>query len=199
MMILLKQDVNLYQREEKFVPVLSTTRLLQVWLFLCIILGMIAGQQKWLAATQINKIHQLKINQEIVNGQLVSLSKNVKIKKNSQVLKEELAQVQEKIDKIEREIALLQKEEDRKTYPLSAYLEGLAIQHVKGTYVSYFYMQNKGNKIAFDGIALQPELVPQMVQSWKQSEPLRGKSFQKLQIKQVKQNTKWVQFNLKAE
>lgn len=198
-MMILKQDVNLYQKEEEFVPLLSATRLFQVWIFLFIILAIIASQQKWLSVSQISKIHQLKVNQESVNEQLVSLSKNVKSKKNSQVLKEELAQIQEKIDKTEREIELLQKEENRKTYHLSAYLEGLAIHHVKGTYISYFYMQNTGNKIAFDGLALQPELVPQMVQSWKQSEPLRGKSFQKLQIKQVKQNTKWVQFNLKAE
>ena len=198
-MILLKQDVNLYQKEEEFVPLLSATRLFQVWIFLCIILGGISASQKWQAQSQMSKIHQLKANQEAVNGQLVSLSKNVKIKKNSQVLAEELAQLQEKIDKIENGIALLQKEENRKIFHLSAYLEGLAMQHVKGTYVSYFYMQNAGNKIAFDGLALQPELVPQMVQSWKQSEPLRGKSFQKLQIKQVKQNAKWVQFNLKAE
>ena len=78
-------------------------------------------------------------------------------------------------------------------------MEGFALSHVKGMYVSHFYMQNEGKKMAFDGDALAPQLVPQMVQAWEKSTVMKGRRFQKLNISRIKDNSQSVKFNLQAE
>ncbi len=198
-MMILKQNVNFYQVEEEYTPLLSATRLFQIWLALFAILALVAIEAKWTQHFEIKRIEDLKTTRDEINAQLQAMGKELKAKNNPQKLQEELLTLRDKISKTQTAISQLQVQENNQTYHLSAYLEGFALSHVKGMYVSHFYMQNEGKKMAFDGDALAPQLVPQMVQAWEKSTVMKGRRFQKLNISRIKDNSQSVKFNLQAE
>lgn len=198
-MMILKQNVNFYQVEEEYTPLLSATRLFQIWGALFAILALVAIEAKWTQHFEIKRIEDLKTTRDEINAQLQAMGKELKAKNNPQKLQEELLTLRDKISKTQTAISQLQVQENNQTYQLSAYLEGFALSHVKGMYVSHFYMQNEGKKMAFDGDALAPQLVPQMVQAWEKSTVMKGRRFQKLNISRIKDNSQSVKFNLQAE
>jgi hypothetical protein len=195
---MLKQNINFYQMEIEYSPLLSATLLVQIWLFLFAGLAVMAFFQKWSLNSQSKNIQNIKTMQLSVNEQLQLLGKELKAKTNPQGLQQKLIVLKEKIEKTQNAINQLQVQENKKNYPLSSYLEGFAKTHIKGMYVSHFYMQNDGMKMSFEGTALQPQLIPQMVQSWEQTIPMKGRRFQKLNMQRIKKDADWVQFNLQA-
>jgi len=197
--MILKQNVNFYQVEEEYTPLLSAVRLFQLWLGLFAILALIAIETKWSQHAEIQKMEDLKAKRDEVNIQLQAMSKELKAKNNPQKIQEELTALKDKISKTQIAISQLQVQENNQTHHLSAYLEGFANAHVKGMYVSHFYMQNEGKKMAFDGDALAPQLIPQMVQAWEKNTVMKGRRFQKLSITRVKDNSQSVKFNLQAD
>ncbi|MGD9593030.1 MAG: hypothetical protein AB7V32_10965 [Candidatus Berkiella sp.] len=198
-MMILKQNINFYQVEEEYAPALSLTRMLQVWLALIIILGILAIQAKWVEHGEANKLKSLNHEREAVNAELITMSKALKAKNNPQKLQAELNTLQEQISKTQAAIEKLQSQENNDHYHLFAYLEGFASAHVKGTYISHFLIQNEGGKMVFEGDALAPQLIPQMVQSWEKNTVMKGRRFQKLNISRIKENNQWVKFNLQAQ
>ncbi len=196
--MMLKQNINFYQTEIEYTPMLSATLLVQIWLILFAGLAVMAIWQKWSLSSQTNNIQNIKSMQVSVNEQLQKLGKELKAKSNPQASQQELTTLKEKIEKTQNAIAQLQAQENKKNYPLSSYLEGFATTHIKGMYVSHFYMQNEGMKMSFEGTALQPQLIPRMVQSWEQTLPMKGRRFQKLNMQRIKKDADWVQFNLQA-
>ncbi len=196
--MMLKQNINFYQTEIEYAPLLNATLLVQIWLILFAGLAAMAIWQKWSLSSQSKNIQNIKTMQVTVNDQLQQLGKELKAKNNPLIIQQELTSLKERIEKTENAIAQLQVQENKKNYPLSSYLEGFAITHVKGMYVSHFYMQNDGMKMSFEGTALQPQLIPQMVQSWEQNIPMKGRRFQKLNMQRIKKDADWVQFNLQA-
>ncbi len=199
-MMILKQNVNFYQKEEEeFTPVLSATLLFQLWLGLFFVLALIAINAKWSLNEQNRNIEDLKKKREEVNQQLQTMSKDFKAKNSPHKMQEEIAIIKDKITKTQSAIALLQEQSNFQSYPLSSYLEGFAASHVKGMYVSHFYMENEGHRMNFAGNALSPQLVPLMVKSWESTQVMKGRRFQKLNLQQIDKNKPWVKFNLQAE
>jgi len=198
-MMILKQDINLYQKEAEFAPLLSATRLIQIWGLLLLVLLLLAIEQKWVAKNKLENIEALKIQQKAIDTQLVELSNKAKIKGNTHQVINDLNDMREKVAMVEKAIASLKEEESKSYYPLSAYLEGFATRHVNGVFISHFYMEKTGKKMIFEGMALEPRLVPLMMQAWEGAPPMAGKSFQKFKVQRIKTNGAPVQFNLQAE
>lgn len=198
-MMILKQDINLYQKQEELAPWLSATRLVQIWGFLFTILLVVAIQHKWVAKNEAKNIEALKAQQQDIDAQLIKLSHQIKVKRNDPQARDNLIQLRERVKMAEKAIIQLKEEGSKTYYPLSSYLEGFAEQHVKGTFISHFYIEKTSKKLLFEGIALEPRLVPLMMQSWEKAPPMVGKGFQKFKIQQIKTNGSSVQFNLQAE
>lgn len=198
-MIELKQNVNFFQVEQENAPWLSATRIFQWWLGLFVVLALFAIQAKWSQYYSLKSIEDLKAKREEVNEQLLAISKEMKAKNNPQKVQEQVNALKDNINHVQSAISQLQEQENNKSYPLSLYLEGFANTHVKGMYVSHFYMQNEGKKMSFAGNALSAQLVPKMVQSWEQAPVMKGRKFQKLNIERVNNKAAYVKFKLQAE
>ncbi len=198
-MMSLKQNINFYQQEVEYVPFFSATRLFQIWFGLFVIFALIGAEAKWSQYSTNKSIEYLKIERDKVNVQLQSLSTEFKAKNNPQKIQEDINHLKEKIAKTQNAISQLKVQEEGQFYQLSTYLEGFAISHIKGMYVSHFYMQNEGKKMSFNGNALSAQLVPQMVQAWEKRTVMKGRRFQKLNIQRIKDDPQWVKFNLQAE
>jgi hypothetical protein len=197
-MLTLKQDINLYQLKQEFVPFLSFTRMVQVWSCLLIILSLYALEQKITLISNTKEMERVKSEQGIVISELTKLSSHVKGNKKNDHYQEDLTQLKENINQAKSVIAQLLEEEKNKNQRLSSYLEGFALQHVKGTFVSHFNLEKTEKKLSFEGYALQPHLVPQMVQSWEQAPAMSGKKFHKLEMQRLQPNAPWVEFHLQG-
>ncbi|MBS0286392.1 MAG: hypothetical protein JSR17_03800 [Proteobacteria bacterium] len=198
-MIELKQNVNFFQVEEEDLPWLSATRLCQLWLGLFVVLAFFAIHTKWSQYYAVKSMEEIKTKRDQVNEELQAISQEIKAKNNPQKIQEEINLLKDNISHVQSAIAQLQEQENYKTYNLSLYLQGFANTHVKGMYVSHFYLQNEGKKMSFQGDALSAQLVPQMVQSWEKTQVMKGRKFQQLSIERVNNKTDIVKFKLQAE
>ncbi|HRE31090.1 MAG TPA: hypothetical protein PLD88_03860, partial [Candidatus Berkiella sp.] len=89
--------------------------------------------------------------------------------------------------------------EDEDRSPFSFYVESIAMRHVKGTYLAYINLQDEGRRMSFSGVALEPQLVPIMVQSWQKSPSIISTQVKKVRLDNLKQDKDYVKFNLQAE
>lgn len=198
MMVLLKQKINLYQKSQAFAPRLSALRITQIWLGMATLLILSAFVHKLSLHSQRKEIENLKLAQGKESEQLIDLAQQ---RKNKNILstKGELASLKEKIADVDAVVSQLNKLEADERYPFSFYVESLVMRHVKGTYLAYINLQDEGKKMTFSGVALEPQLVPIMVQSWQKSPSLISTQVKKVRLDNMKQDKDFVKFNLQAE
>lgn len=110
-----------------------------------------------------------------------------------------MALLKEKISDVDGVVSQLRKLEADERYPFSFYVESLVMRHVKGTYLAYISLQDEGKKMTFSGVALEPQLVPIMVQSWQKSPSLISSQVKRVRLDNLKQDKDFVKFNLQAE
>ncbi len=198
MMQLLKQKINLYQRSQAYAPALSAVRIAQCWLALLVFLIMVTLTHKLNLNRQKNAIEDLRMTQAKESDDLLELSQT---KKSKIVIKSksDIALLKERIADIDNIVAELKHIEEEDRYPFSFYVESLAMRHVKGTYLAYINLQDEGRKMSFSGVALEPQLVPIMVQSWQRSPSIISSQVNKVRLDNLKQDKDYVKFNLQAE
>lgn len=194
----LKQKINLYQKSDIFAPGLSALRISQIWAGLGIFLIIVAFIHKVSLGSQLKEIENLKIEQSKESDQLLELAQAKKVR-NGNTSKGELAILKERISDVDAVVMQLKKLEEDERHPFSFYVESLALRHVKGTYLAYINLQDEGKKMTFSGIALEPQLVPIMVQTWQKSPSLISSQVKKVRLDNLKQDKDFVKFNLQAE
>lgn len=198
MMALLKQKINLYQKSQAFAPRLSALRISQIWLGAAAILIVSSFSHKLSLHSQLKEIEALKLVQAKESEQLIDLAQTRK-NKNKAMSKNEIALLKEKILDVDSVISQLNKLEADEKYPFSFYVESLVMRHVKGTYLAYISLQDEGKKMTFSGVALEPQLVPIMVQSWQKTPSIISTQVKKVKLDNLKQDKDFVKFNLQAE
>jgi len=198
MMALLKQKINLYQKSQAFAPRLSALRITQIWLGAAAILIVSSFSHKLSLHSQLKEIEALKLAQAKESEQLIDLAQTRK-NKNKAMSKNEIALLKEKILDVDSVISQLNKLEADEKYPFSFYVESLVMRHVKGTYLAYISLQDEGKKMTFSGVALEPQLVPIMVQSWQKTPSIISTQVKKVKLDNLKQDKDFVKFNLQAE
>lgn len=194
----LKQKINLYQKSQAFAPELSALRISQIWLGLGVLLIVLAFTHKLSLRTQLGEIEKLKIEQAKESAQLIEIAQ-LRKNKNMNASKGEVAQLKERIADVDGVVSQLTKLEADQRYPFSFYVESLVMRHVKGTYLAYINLQDEGKKMTFSGVALEPQLVPIMVQSWQKSPSLISSQVKRVKLDNLKQDKDFVKFNLQAE
>lgn len=198
MMQILKQRINLYQRSQAYAPALSAVRIVQYWLGILILFIVLTLMHKLNLNRQENLIEDLKIVQAKESDDLLELSQAKKSKIVTRS-KSEIALLKERIADIDAIVAQLKQIENEDRSPFSFYVESLAMRHVKGTYLAYINLQDEGRKMSFSGVALEPQLVPIMVQSWQRSPSIISSQVKKVRLDNLKQDKDYVKFNLQAE
>lgn len=198
MMQNLKQKINLYQKADIFAPGLSALRISQIWAGLGVFLMVVAFVHKLSLGSQLKEIDKLKVEQSKESDQLVELAQARKMK-NISASKGELALLKERISDVDGVVAQLKQLEQDERHPFSFYVESLAMRHVKGTYLAYISLQDEGKKMSFSGVALEPQLVPIMVQTWQKTPSLISSQVKKVRLDNLKQDSDFVKFNLQAE
>lgn len=198
MTTILKQKINLYQKSQAFAPRLSALRIAQTWLGLAAVLIISAFSHKLSLHSQLKEIENLKLAQGKENAELIDLAQ-LRKNKNTHMSKNEIALLKEKILDVDGVISQLNRLEADEKYPFSFYIESLVMRHVKGTYLAYINLQDEGKKMTFSGVALEPQLVPIMVQSWQKTPSIINTQVKKVRLDNLKQDKDFVKFNLQAE
>jgi hypothetical protein len=193
-----KQKINLYQKSQAFAPELSALRIAQIWVAIGVVFILFAFAHKLNLKSQLNEIENLKAEQAKESEQLIEVAQ-LKKSKSTLVSKSELALLKEKISDVDGVISQLRKLDADERYPFSFYIESIVMRHVKGTYLAYINLQDEGRKMSFSGVALEPQLVPIMVQSWQKSPSLISTQVKKVRLDNLKQDKDYVKFNLQAE
>jgi hypothetical protein len=198
----LKQTINLYSTSHEYVPLLGATKIISIWAYMLVFFILVFIYQQWKVGELQTEVDKFKTKQQWVDSQLKQIDFSVKNKgimaKNSQMelLKEKIKNSQSLIDQIlEQE----QAQEKNKPILVSAILEGLALGHIKGTYIAVIHLQNGGKKVSFEGFALLPTLVPMLIQSWQTIPSLNRMEFKKLEIQELNPSSPIVQFSLQGE
>ncbi|MCS5712673.1 hypothetical protein [Candidatus Berkiella aquae] len=198
MMQFFKQKINLYQKTQAYLPTLSAMRIMQIWLALLALLIISAFIHKLILINHVKEIETLKEEQSQENSELLELSQNKKVN-NVVKAKNEMILLKEKIADIDSIVSQLKQLEDEDRSPFSFYVESIAMRHVKGTYLAYINLQDEGRRMSFSGVALEPQLVPIMVQSWQKSPSIISTQVKKVRLDNLKQDKDYVKFNLQAE
>jgi DNA repair exonuclease SbcCD ATPase subunit len=194
----MKQYINLVQKNTIIKPVLSGWRIIQVWGLLAILLTFVAIAQKNALSESQNKILALKVQQKQINEQLVQLGTLWKTR-NKNSVSEDTSLLERKIQRLENLLTILQQKENTKSYPFSAYLEGLATHSMEGISLSLIHIQTDNGDLSIAGIAQNPRKVAQVVQSWHNIVPLQGKEFTQLKMVPSTAKEGWLQFDLRTE
>ena len=81
---------------------------------------------------------------------------------------------------------------------LSPYLEALARRPVRGLWLRSIAVGKGGAALLLEGSALDPQLVPRLVQDLGQESPLAGRAFERLLIERPDRHRRQVDFRLRA-
>jgi hypothetical protein len=65
--------------------------------------------------------------------------------------------------------------------------------------VSYLVLHQNQQQMTISGVALAPELVPQMIDSWQKKPAFSRVAFQTLAIKPIEAKAPWVRFYVQAK
>jgi Tfp pilus assembly protein PilN len=179
----MKQQINLYQpvlrRQEK---VFSAMTMLQTICLFLVVLTIIYfyGQ---------HQIKPLQVQLRKLNRDVASLQSQVDSYKNqaspgtgSRLLENEIARLEKDLQERRKVQKILEQQELGNTEGFSGYMEALARQHVRGTWLTRVAIENGGRALSLHGRTLASELVPRYIQRLANEDILSGISFNVMEL-----------------
>jgi hypothetical protein len=81
----------------------------------------------------------------------------------------------------------------------SPYLVGLARRRVHGAWLSEIHVMQGGRELRLAGSALEPELVPRLLQRLREEEPFAGTTFRRVRVERAPDDAGRIDFTLDTE
>lgn len=100
----------------------------------------------------------------------------------SKELEEEVARLESQLKARQQVLEVLQSGELGNTAGFSEYLRAFSHQAMDGLWLTGFIIHGAGNRMAIDGRAVRPELVPAYIGRLNQEKVMQGKSFAAMEI-----------------
>lgn len=195
----MSQQINLYQpifRRQK--ALLSATALVQICILLVIGLSLIYSIAWWRVNHSEKLVGQLETEQEQYLANIAKLDQAIPLRKQNKLLADQAERLKaEKIAKHEI-IATLHEQTNEDGYQFSELMGGLGRQRVQGLWLKRITISRGGHHIDLNGSALNPTLIPQLLQQLKREETFAGRVFHHLSVNRAEQESKHIDFSLQT-
>lgn len=179
----MKQQINLYSDElkpRKIIFPASQMLLLLGFVVLAFVAAWFIQEQavKPLRSAAADTAQQLKLSEQAV----LDAKQNYPLPVADKALSNELTKQRKRLNKTRAIAHNMKSGAYGSVDGLSPYLEGLARQHVAGTWLTGVLIQRGGRALALRGKSLVPELVPTYLDRLSDEAVLKGKTFSKLDM-----------------
>ncbi|HLP98876.1 MAG TPA: PilN domain-containing protein [Sideroxyarcus sp.] len=135
-------------------------------------------------------------------ARLANFANEFSPQRSSQMLEDELKQLQVQAAAQEELLSLLKSGAIGNTEGYSEYMRAFARQSIKGLWLTAFDISGDGTQMSLSGAVLSPQLVPAYIQRLNREKIMRGKTFSALQMQQPKkegeQPVRFVEFQLRS-
>lgn len=182
----MRQQINLYQ------PIFRTPKRVFSALALLQVVGLITfgcvsvyAYGAWQVRELAARVATLEHARTDALNRLETLRQQFPERAASPLLQAELASLRRELQQAEVLAETLTNGALGNTSGLSAYLAGLARQHVAGTWLTHINIANGGSTIGVRGQALTPDLVPAYVRRLANEPVFAGKSFSRFKLEQA--------------
>lgn len=194
-----QQQINLYQpifrKQEK---VFSARTMLLVFVVTIIFFSAIYGYARWNVSSLVTQSDKLAVSYQSEIKRLENLTR--------------LYPVKQKNKKVELELEEIKKERKAKLFLVktlssrslgnedgfSVLFEAMARQRPQGMWLQRFEIEKGGQVIGLHGSSLQPELVPEFLQSLSEESSFDGSNFRIFRIQRDANNKAAVNFTLRS-
>jgi Tfp pilus assembly protein PilN len=193
------QQVNLFQpifrRERRLLTARTITQCLVVAALglLCI-----QGFGSWQLQALSDEVAGLEDQHQVAIQRLTRLQVDLPRRRESQQLLDEITRTTRSIDERERLVSTLSERLDSSQAGLSRFLRGLARQRVEGVWLTGLRVNDGGNEIVIKGRAVEPELIPALVQRLSAEASFHGVKFRGLSIDRLEGELGRIEFELRT-
>jgi hypothetical protein len=195
----MRQQINLYQpmfRPQK--QPLPAMLMVQVLAAAAAIMLLVFGYDAWRTHALAAEVDAREAERLAAEQALEQVKQRHPPREPDQALQNEVAGVAREIDLKEQLVERLAQGAFGNTAGFSSYLEGMARQHVQGTWLTGFSISGGGQVIALSGRSLAPELVPIYVQRLAGEAAFSGKSFNHMDLLRAESAAEQIDFVLQT-
>lgn len=179
----MSQQVNLYQPIFRTQPkVFSATTILQASVMLLIGLSLIYGYARWQDAKLDHEVKNLQAQQDSMLKQIEDFNTHFPIKQKNLALEKQLTDLTAQRAGRARALEVLSSGVFGNTQGFSAYLEGLARQHVEGLWLTGMSISDGGEQLGLTGSAVEAQQVPRYLQQLAAEKDFNGREFKTFQL-----------------
>lgn len=195
----MNQQVNLYQpmlrREHQSFGPKAMVQCLGLAL-----LGMVAihGYQEWQTRSLASEIGRLEHQNQAAAATLVKVQADLPAPRASARLADEIARLARAIGEREHLVKVLSTRLSASENGLARFLEGLARQRVEGLWLTGVSVADGGKDIVIKGQALQPQLIPVLVQRLADEASFAGVKFRTLNMERLEEGAEKIEFELRS-
>jgi hypothetical protein len=200
----MSQQINLFNpvflTQKKYFSVLTMLQALGM-----IVLGSVLfyGYALYQVAQMSKQTEEMGKRYATEQARLVNFTNEFSPQRSTQMLEEELKQLESQLAVQEMQLNLLKTGALGNTEGYSEYMRAFARQAVHGLWLTAFDIAGDGAEMSLSGAAVNPQLVPVYIQRLGKEKIMRGKTFATLQMQRPKQEAdrpvaRYVEFNLRS-
>lgn len=178
------QRINLYRVDRGVEPDLSFLRISQIWGTFLVVLLIYSAIMWGLAHRKEGQVKILETQSKTISAQLALKKSTFNIADDQKKLQADIDGLI--VDRRQKGLLLetLKAQGLTQKQGFSTFLDGLAKNHVEGTWFTRMVISDGGGVIALSGGAVQAKLIPVVFQNLAQDVAYKGKAFDKMVIKQ---------------
>jgi hypothetical protein len=192
-----KQRIELYQDRFRAGRRLLPARQI-VWTgALCaLLLGLIFGWEQVSAAGEARALNALREEAAHAAQRIVQLAETHPPARADRALQEEVDRRNSEREVRSELLRLLSSQSLGNTQGFSPYLTALARRRVDGVWLSEIRLAEGGRELRLAGAALEPELVPRLLQYLRDEAPFAGTTFRRMRVERAPDDAGYVEFRL---
>lgn len=193
------QQINLYQSEFRIEKQpLSAATLLNIITVVSAVLVLLYGFNYWQLTQARQQLVQLQQEKTAQEARLAELIRTHKPLVKSQRLAEDIKQYESWVSVRQQAINVLSEKRFGNTEGFAEYFTGLARQKINGLWITGLRFSEGGRQLGMQGSALEPELVPQLLQQLSAEDIFTGTRFDSLLMHRQDDKKQQVDFQLKS-
>ena len=180
----MSQQINLFnplfRKQKKYFSAVTMLQALSL-----ILLGslLLYGYVRYRMSTLDEQAEQTASAHKATQARLLEISAQFGPRQPSQLLTEEVARMEAKLQTRQRVVGMLESGELGSSRGFSEFFRALARQSMNGVWITSFHVSGAESDMAISGRALQPELVPVFLTRLKTETILAGKSFSNMEMR----------------
>lgn len=196
----MEQRINLYQADlfVKEAPLSARMMLILLGGFLCLLL-LVYGVYFWRVQQLDHQLLQLQQLKNNASERLAQMQVQFPPKQKSPALQREIERLSQELERKQPLLDLVSGASFGNSTGFSRYLEGLARQTLKGVWLNRIDVDLTGPAIDLEGNALQPELVPALLQKLASEKVFSGLNFNSLLLNRPENGGSYIEFALHSK